>query len=76
MSYIKRDNAVRMADSNRSTEEVLVLLLHNFLLSCGIVLFLNCKCVCVTIEIRLHLVGSDIASCRFVYIFFKTVCYK
>ena len=66
----------RMPDSNRSREERLVFLLHNYLLSRGIVLVLNCKYACVTIKIWLHLVGSHIASCRFVYIIFKTVCYR
>ena len=66
----------RIPDSNRSREEGLVFLLHNYVLSCGIVVVLTCKCACVTIKIGLHLVGSDIASCRFIYIIFKTVCYR
>ena len=41
----------RMPDSNRSREEGLVFLLHDYVLSRRIVLVLNCKCACVTIKI-------------------------
>ena len=60
----------------RSREGGLVFLLYNYVLSQGNVLVLNCKCAWVPIKIWLHLVGSDITFCRFVYMIFKAVCYR
>ena len=66
----------RMPDSNRSREEGLIFILYNYVLSCGNVLVLNCKCACVKFKIWLHLVRSILHPVDSYISFSKTVCYR